>query len=238
MPAELFRTVAVRRPTSGRKLGAVPLSIAFHVAVLVAAITIPLFATDVLPVPQIPLVMQVPPMPVVVVPTPPPTRAAMRATPQPAATEPGPPLVPPEGIREETLAHPQADIPTFTPGDLTGSVVGDARGIVEPPLPPPPPKVIEPVRPGGLVKMPTKIHVQPPVYPPMAVAARVQGTVVIEAIISTTGTVQDARVITSPSRLLDQAALDAVRQWVFTPTLLNGTAVPIILTVKVDFTLQ
>ncbi len=236
MPAELFRSVAVRRRSPGHKLGAVPLSIAAHVAVLVAAITIPLLATDVLPTPQVPMVMQIPPMPVVVVPAPP-SQGAVRPA-RSAFTEGGAPVVAPKGIPDSDIAVGPANIPDVPLGDLPGSVTnGQFEEAVQPP-PPPPPKVTEPVRPGGLIKMPAKIHTQPPVYPPMAIAARIQGIEIIEAIISTTGAVQDARVMRSPSPLLDQAALEAVRQWVFTPTLLNGNPVPVILTVTVEFKLQ
>ena len=76
-----------------------------------------------------------------------------------------------------------------------------------------------------------------PVYPQIAQSARVQGVVIIEATISPTGKVTDARVLRSIP-LLDQAALDAVRQWEYTPTTLNGVPVPVIMTVTVNFTLQ
>ena len=76
-----------------------------------------------------------------------------------------------------------------------------------------------------------------PVYPAIAQSARVQGVVIIEATIGPNGAVQEAKVLRSIP-LLDQAALDAVRQWQFTPTLLNGVPVPVIMTVTVNFTLQ
>ena len=69
------------------------------------------------------------------------------------------------------------------------------------------------------------------------VAARVQGIVIIEATIGINGNVQDAKVLSQTS-LLDGAALDAVRQWVFTPTLLNGMPVAVIMTVTVNFRLN
>ena len=75
-----------------------------------------------------------------------------------------------------------------------------------------------------------------PVYPQIAVISRVQGVVIIEATIGVDGTVQEARVLRSIP-LLDSAALDAVKQWEFTPTLLNGEPVPVIMTVTVQFTL-
>jgi protein TonB len=76
-----------------------------------------------------------------------------------------------------------------------------------------------------------------PVYPAIAQSARVQGVVIIEATIGPNGNVQEAKVLRSIP-LLDAAALDAVRQWQFTPTLLNGVPVPVIMTVTVNFTLQ
>src|SRR5437868_4259489 len=100
--------------------------------------------------------------------------------------------------------------------------------------PPPPPA---PVRVGGNIRPPTKTKDVKPTYPAIAQSARVQGVVIIEATIGPNGAVQEAKVLRSIP-LLDQAALDAVRQWQFTPTLLNGVPVPVIMTVTVNFTLQ
>ena len=93
-----------------------------------------------------------------------------------------------------------------------------------------------PVRVGGNVPPPTKTRHIAPVYPPIAQSARVQGVVILEAVIDEQGRIAEARVLRSIP-LLDQAALDAVRQWEFTPTLLNGAPVPVIMTVTVQFTL-
>ena len=101
--------------------------------------------------------------------------------------------------------------------------------------PPPPPPA--PVRVGGNIRPPTKTKDVKPTYPAIAQSARVQGVVIIEATIGPNGAVQEAKVLRSIP-LLDQAALDAVRQWQFTPTLLNGVPVPVIMTVTVNFTLQ
>ena len=75
-----------------------------------------------------------------------------------------------------------------------------------------------------------------PVYPAEAQAAKVQGIVIMEATIGADGRVTDAKVLRSVP-LLDQAAVDAVRQWEYTPTLLNGAPVPVIMTVTVTFNL-
>jgi periplasmic protein TonB len=82
-----------------------------------------------------------------------------------------------------------------------------------------------------------KIKDVPPVYPSAARGARVQGTVVIETTIESDGTVESARVLRSIPPL-DQAALEAVREWRFKPALLNGAAIPVVVTLTVPFTLQ
>ena len=92
-----------------------------------------------------------------------------------------------------------------------------------------------PVRVGGQIMPPRKIKDVQPVYPDLARTARVSGAVTIEATIGEDGKVTDARVVRSIP-LLDQAALDAVRQWEYLPTLLNGVPVPILMTVKINFT--
>ena len=76
-----------------------------------------------------------------------------------------------------------------------------------------------------------------PIYPPDAQEAKIQGVVILEARIERDGTVSRARVLRSIPEL-DDAAVAAVKQWEFTPTLLNGAPVPIMMTVTVNFTLQ
>ncbi len=95
---------------------------------------------------------------------------------------------------------------------------------------------IAPVRVGGHIKAPTKVKDVKPVYPALAQSARVAGVVTIEATIGPDGKVIDAKVVGSVP-MLDQAALDAVRQWEYAPTLLNGVPVPVLVTVTVNFTL-
>jgi protein TonB len=93
-----------------------------------------------------------------------------------------------------------------------------------------------PVRVGGVIRQPAKTRHVNPEYPAIAQSARVQGVVIIEGTIGSDGRVLDARVLRSIP-LLDQAARDAVLQWEFEPTLLNGQPVPVIMTVTVQFTL-
>ena len=93
------------------------------------------------------------------------------------------------------------------------------------------------LRVGGNIKSPTKVRDVPPVYPPIARAANVTGVVILEVRIGADGRVEEARVLRSIP-LLDGAALDAVKQWEFTPTLMNGKPVPIIMTTTVNFAMQ
>lgn len=90
------------------------------------------------------------------------------------------------------------------------------------------------VRPGGRIMAPKKIKDVPPVYPALARSAGVSGEVQIEATIGADGKVVDATVVRSIA-LLDQAALDAVRQWEYLPTMLNGVPVPVVVNVTVNF---
>lgn len=121
-----------------------------------------------------------------------------------------------------------------------------ALGPAPPPPPPPPPASTDnsasnsgmaPIRVGGTIRTPTKVRDARPVYPPSAQAAGIQGVVIIEATIDVDGRVAGAKVLRSIPEL-DVAALEAVRQWEFTTTQLNGVAVPVIMTVTVNFSLQ
>jgi TonB family protein len=94
---------------------------------------------------------------------------------------------------------------------------------------------VAPVRVGGRIQTPNKIKDVKPVYPAIAQSARVSGAVTIEATIGPDGKVADAKIVRSIP-LLDQAALDAVRQWEYTPTLLDGVPVPVVVTVTINFT--
>ena len=116
------------------------------------------------------------------------------------------------------------------PGGVVGGVVGGL-----PDAPPPPPQ--QAVRVGGQIKEPKKLKNVNPVYPDIARQARVQGVVILECTISPQGKVTDVKVLRGIP-LLDQAAVEAVRQWVYTPTLLNGVPVPVIMTVTVNFKLS
>jgi protein TonB len=87
---------------------------------------------------------------------------------------------------------------------------------------------------GGSVIQANQLVRVNPVYPQLAKQARIQGVVVLEAEISTEGSIDNLRVI-SGHPLLTQAAMDAVKQWKYKPTLLNGEPVPVVTTITVNF---
>jgi TonB family protein len=105
------------------------------------------------------------------------------------------------------------------------------------PPPPPPPPPATPVRITANIPPPQRIKYVAPVYPAVAQAAHIQGAVVVEATIGPSGNVEDVKIVRS-NPLLDHAALDAVRQWQFAPTRLNGAPVPVVMTVTVNFSLE
>jgi len=76
-----------------------------------------------------------------------------------------------------------------------------------------------------------------PEYPRLARKANIEGIVILECTISPAGRVSDVRVLRGVP-MLDEAAIEAVKQWVFTPTLLDGVPVPVIMTVTVSFSLK
>ncbi len=94
-----------------------------------------------------------------------------------------------------------------------------------------------PLRVGGAVKEPALVHRVDPVYPVLAVSAGLEGTVILEAIVDRDGRVESLRVLRSQG-VLDRAALDAVKQWRYSPVLLNGQPEKFILTVVVSFKLE
>jgi protein TonB len=248
MRGRLFEDLVVSAPPTGRGRHAavLPLSIAAHGAALALALLFPVLRTNDLPTPAGPIdVWHVPapptPPPLLATPRPPDVR---RASPAPvsapaAVTEPiAPPPAPgpavstiePEGVpvddgRAPCLFNCGAPRPDGSGDGPSGPPSGDGvpddtgTGLV---------------RPGGDIKPPVRTVYAAPIYPDIARAARVSGMVVVECTIDPSGRVVDARVITGHP-LLNASALDAVRQWRYQPTRLNGVPVAVLMTVTVRF---
>lgn len=124
----------------------------------------------------------------------------------------------------------EGGVPGGVEGGVTGGVVGGIVGGL-PAEAAPPPKV---VRVGGLLVAPKMVHKVEPVYPELAMQARLQGLVILEAQVDTRGQVKTVRVLRG-APLLDDAAIEAVKQWRYQPLLLNGEPTEFILTVTVTF---
>jgi len=124
------------------------------------------------------------------------------------------------------------------PGGSVGGALGGIIGGTGPAAPPPPPKKVVPqiIHVGGNVQNARLVRRVLPVYPPIAKAARIQGTVVLHAIIAKDGSVQELQYVSGPP-LLVQAAMNAVKQWQYQPTLLNGQPVKVDTVITVIFTL-
>lgn len=205
------------------------LSIVVHVIAACALVIAPLYATDTLPEPRsaTEFIQVVPVAP----PTPPPVR--LDRAPRVAANRDAAPIEVPDGIRAEEPFEPVNDaIELDSSAIVFGRTDVPIADLVPPPATPPPP-----VRVGGEIRPPQRVTDIAPVYPAIARAARVEGIVILEAVIGEDGAVRDVRVLRSLP-LLDDAAIDAVRQWRFTPTLLNGRPVPVVMTVTVAFKLR
>jgi protein TonB len=218
---------------SSHRWSTLPVSIGLHGAVLAALAIVPLAVSGALPTPTSVLAFSLSlPSPPPELP-PAPRLSAVTGAPTPALT----PVEAPDRIVADPDPPPARSAPAPT-GDLVvpgGSTVGlTDGGPVRLAAPPPPPV---PVRVGLGVQAPVKLLEVPPIYPPIARQAHVTGLVIIEAVIGTDGRVTDARVLRS-APLLDEAALAAVRQWKYRPTLLGGVPVAVVLTVTVNFTLK
>jgi periplasmic protein TonB len=196
-----------------------------------------------LPMPAV--VAALPPPPVDSVQVQPAEQPRPRQTSQPAAPPPPPPT---EGPADKPPAAPveapSAITPETTdtrvggaPGGVPGGVAGGVPGGVVGGTPASGSGTGSPVRVGPKMESPRKIKNVRPIYPDGALPSRSQGAVVVDVTIGPDGKVKDVKVIHSVPAL-DQAAIDAVRQWEYTPPTLNGVAVAVIMTVVVNFAMQ
>jgi protein TonB len=211
-------------------------SIVVHAIVITAALIAQVLAVGTLPTPHQPMLYEgVSTMPIdVQLPRP----RVGSAQPQAASVSLAP-IEAPVGVIAETerTREPGLAAPGLIPGVEGGPPSSiESVGMVAT-VPPPPPEPAGPIRLHLGMKAPVKTRDVAPVYPVIAKNAHVQGLVILEAVLNVQGRVESVRVLRSIP-LLDQAALDAVEQWRFTPALLNGQPVPVVMTVTVNFTLQ
>ena len=213
-------------------------ALAFNGSILTAMILVPLIYPEALPSHAFAFLMAVPPPP----PSPPPVvrqAASAPSVPSPALQDPfAAPRQIPNSI---AIVRDSGPAPIGPIGMLdTGTGVPGGMGDTFPSQPSP--RVVRaapsgPVRISSITATSIAIYKPIPVYPALARAARVEGTVVLEATISKSGSIENLRVVSGPA-MLRQAALDAVSQWRYRPYLLNGEPVAVETTVNVVFNLQ
>jgi protein TonB len=217
-----------------------PVSLALHTIAAALIVIVPLLSADQLPDPASAVkAFFVEPMAAPAPPPPPPPPAARPANAPKIIPKPilGNQFVAPVEVPEEITPEESIDMGEGGAGGVEGGVPGGVVGGVVGGLPDAPPPPVQAVRVGGQIKEPKKLKNVAPVYPDIAKQARVQGVVILECTISPQGKVTDVKVLRGIP-LLDAAAIEAVKQWVYSPTLLNGVPVPVIMTVTVNFRLS
>src|SRR3984893_14507134 len=220
-------------------------SMILQVGFLALLILIPLIYTEALPRAMMSSILLAPPPP----PPPPPPPAAVQVVkikPVQHLMEAGQ-LVAPKAIPEDVniikeeeappdMAGMAGGVPGGVAGGSMGGVIGGVIGGAGSGAPPPPKTAAKRVTVGGNVQAARLVNKVQPLYPPLARQTRISGTVKLHAIIGKNGAVEQLQVV-SGHPLLVQSALDAVRQWRYQPTLLNGDPVEVDTEIDVIFSL-
>jgi protein TonB len=251
MPRRLFEQLVVSagRPRTVRAAAALPFSLVAHVIAVAGALSVPAILSQAVPEPvATPAARPFWPRVVVLKPPVRPTEAVVRrsasqtqhpfrassAPTTPAWADAMPILTRTDSVLDETLPDERGGL-CFDEGCASGSRDGVQDGDPGP---------LDgasgaggPIRIKGELQQPAKLRHVNPVYPDLAQRAGVEGRVQIECVIDPSGRVADLRVVKGHP-LLDRAAVEAVRQWVYSPTLLNRVPVSVILTVTVDFRIR
>jgi len=244
MPDFRFETVEQMRERVGlesRRSLTVPLSLAAHAMLVSGLVLVPLLRGDALPEQSTSSVRAFFVEPSFAPPPPPPppksvsapTKMKIKApTHEPVAFTA--PATVPDHVEPDLgsdLGIPDG-VPEGVEGGVAGGVAGGIVGGLPEVAPPPPP-----VRIGGGIKEPRKLKHVDPEYPSVALAARIQGVVVLECLISPEGRVTEVKVVNGMP-FLSEAAVAAVRQWIYTPTLMNGVPMPALMILTVRFGLR
>jgi protein TonB len=207
----------------------------FNASILLALVLVPLLYLEALPPRAVPMLITVPPAPRV-----------EEQQPKPVAQAPHPPTeidrghifapsrIPPRIIYTSVPEQPfSPDVATMEPGVQGSTIYPISTGAK--------PRVVH-QSPSGPMNVPSRveegllIHKTIPIYPPIAIAAHIQGTVFLAATISKGGTIENLRAASGPP-MLQQSALDAVQSWRYKPYMLDGQPVEVETTVNVVFTL-
>jgi len=255
----MFEQTFVEGTGKTNKTWTVMVSFVGQIALIAVAVILPLIYTEVLPSTTLSSFLVAPPPPP---PPPPPPAAAppvkvVKVIPRQfdAGKLMAPKVIPKQvaEIKEEELPPASAGVSGVVggvgggvaggvAGGVLGGIIGSVPTAAPPPPPPPPPAVkkeapVQRIKVGGNVQAAMVLKRVQPVYPALAKSARVSGVVHLAAIIAKDGTIQELHSLGGPA-LLITAAMDAVKQWVYRPTLLNGEPVQVETTIDVNFTLN
>jgi periplasmic protein TonB len=225
------------------------LSVAAHVVTIAVLVLVPLLQTQALTIPPVDTSLLLPPAPthgpITVFTAGPRPQGAPRVVSDALTT----PIAIPQQIaltNDLMIPEPVSSLPpgftggtVYSAGRLPGGPIEIGPPVAPPPTPPPPPPtpVTTRIVRQSVLQAAYLIYQVKPVYPPIAIQTRTRGIVVLEAVIGKDGSVDQLRVI-SGHPLLTRAALDAVQQWKYRPTILGGDPVEVSTTVTVTFTLQ
>lgn len=235
----MFSQLIVSRKNApgARKSWSLLVSVALQSLLIGVLILVPLIYTEALPKATLSTLLVAPPPP------PPPPMSAVKVKQVKMAQvfkahETVAPTVIPKKIEVEKDQAPEvapntqdAGIPGGT-GDVLGGIAGNGPAMPPPPKPEAPKRITL----GGQVEAAKLINKVPPQYPEVAQSAHVTGTVVLHAIISKSGDIEQLQLVSGPP-LLAKAAMDAVTQWRYRPTVLNGQPVEVDTTINVVFSL-
>jgi len=232
--------VSGKNATGARKPWSVLVSLALQALLIGVLILVPLIYTEALPKTMLSEFIVAPAPP----PPPPPPAAVVKVQhvklAQVIKTNPVTPTVIPKKIEIEKDQAAAPDVAQNTQdngmpggtGDVLGGIAGNG-----PAMPPPPkPQAPQRVTVGGQVQAAKLINKTAPQYPEVAKAAHVTGTVVLRAVISKNGGIEKLQLVSGPP-LLAKAAMDAVTEWRYQPTVLNGQPVEVDTTIDVVFSL-
>jgi protein TonB len=237
--------------SAGQRFLALLCSILIHGLMIFCLIVVPLVYFNLLPEVQLLtlLVAAPPPPPTPLPPTPPPLGAQTAEAPKGSLIERSwaVPVAIPKGIPALDDEPPMVGvIPGFSavspgvPGSgsqILPGIPGNLVGLIPFPLPPPPPPKRKPELIVSRVQESKLIRKIIPAYPSLALRAHVEGTVILEINVDEEGNVGDVRVLQGNPLLVDET-VRAVKQWKYSPTLLNGEPIPVISSVTVEFRLK
>jgi protein TonB len=238
--------ISSAQPKRTNSVWTVALSTIIQFGIVIVMILIPLIYTEALPKQMLTtfLVAPAPPPP----PPPPPAPVQRIVKPVQRLIHNGqmmaPTVIPKkvEMIKEEELPPDIGNVgvvggvPGGIAGGSAGGVLGGIIGGAGSGMPPPPKAAPSRIRVGGNVQAAALVRKVDPIYPPIAKTAHISGTVVLHAIIGKDGAVKDLEYVSGPP-LLMKSALDAIKQWRYKPTMLNGEPVEVDTTISVVFSL-